>query len=277
MDQTDTDSGAVFSFHVYDAGHLDYLLSDEFSSHHRTGLLQRPVILLPLTNSEMMSTSSVLRESLMAHPNITEVASASSYPGDDGFQLYLFSTELNNGEPTERNLWMYYVDDQYFSTLDMEFVLGRNFTGEPRKDVATEVVVNETLVEKMGWDDPIGKKLAVNTYEKPVDAKVVGVVKDFYQKSLYDEIEPFVFIPQPDNQVMMVKFRGEIPAAIAAVEVSWNQVFANQPFDFTFLDQDLMANYQADQQRGTLFLWFSVLTITIACMGLVGLASYTAE
>ncbi len=105
----------------------------------------------------------------------------------------------------------------------------------------------------------------------------MGVVKDFHQRSLYDPIESLLFIPSLNNSNVLIKVGGDLNASIRSIETIWNEVFPNMPFEYSFLDEDFMEQYETDQLRGRLFLGFSVMMIFIACLGLLGLASFIAE
>jgi putative ABC transport system permease protein len=108
--------------------------------------------------------------------------------------------------------------------------------------------------------------------------QVVGVVKDYHHASLYDIIEPILFLPRENLQILHIKIDGrDIQNTIAKVESVWSEVQTDQPFEYTFLDEEFQEQYQNDERRGQIFTIFAGLTMAIACLGLLGLASYTAE
>jgi len=104
------------------------------------------------------------------------------------------------------------------------------------------------------------------------------VVKDFNQKSLYNPIEPLILFYSPNSNGIQIKLSSNnIPSTIAAIEKSWKAAFPDLPFSYTFLDQDFDSQYAADQKRGKIFIAFSILTILITCLGLLGLIAFTTE
>jgi putative ABC transport system permease protein len=106
----------------------------------------------------------------------------------------------------------------------------------------------------------------------------VGVVKDYHQNSLYDAIEPLIIILRPDNGSLIIKTdEGDVRESIAAIEKTWSEVNPGYPLEYTFLDQDFNSQYKSDEKRSQIFTAFSILTITIACLGLLGLAAFTTE
>jgi putative ABC transport system permease protein len=129
----------------------------------------------------------------------------------------------------------------------------------------------------MNWTNPIGKKVRLSRNDTVPPARVVGVVKDFHQQSLYEPITPLMFHPSQTNGFAIIKITGDVSATVGFIEDTWHNTFPGTGYEFTFIDQQFMEHYEADQIRGQLFLGFSGMTILIACLGLLGLASYTAE
>ena len=108
--------------------------------------------------------------------------------------------------------------------------------------------------------------------------EVVGVIKDFNQKSLYNPLTPLILFYAPNNNTLQLKLRPDnIPSAIAGIEKKWKEAFPDLPFQYTFLDQDFDSQYAADQKRSKIFTAFSILTILITCLGLLGLIAFTTQ
>lgn len=218
----------------------------------------------------------VFKNELLQNANIAGAASSSSTPGN-GYPKNVHSIETEEGAMDDRGLDNYRVDYDYFSTLGIDVVNGRNFSLDYASDSSLAVMVNEAMVRRMNWTNPIGKKIHVSRYDSLPSALVVGVVKDFHQQSLYDPITALMFLPSQVNRSAVVKITGDIASTIDFIETTWNRIYPTSAFEYVFVDEQFMENYEADQIRGKLFLGFSVMTILIACLGLLGLASYTAE
>ncbi len=217
----------------------------------------------------------VLRNLLNQNANITYAGTSTSIPGD-GFGKLLMSVENNEGVMDQYGVNLFQVDFDYFKTLDIEFVDGRDFSLDFSTDTVSAVVVNEAMVNRFNWEEPIGKRFQFDQ-DSTVFHKVIGVARDFHQQSLYNPIEPLLFIPRFNNGQVLMKIQGDIQGALRHAENSWQEVFPNVPFEYEFLDQNFAEDYENDQLRGTLFLGFSVMMIVIAALGLLGLASFTAE
>jgi putative ABC transport system permease protein len=134
------------------------------------------------------------------------------------------------------------------------------------------------MVKYYKWDQPIGKRVKYPGDTSAFYMEVIGVVKDFNQRSLYDSIAPLILFYQHYSNMISVKLRPEdIPATLAKVESKWKTIFPGIPFEYTFLDRDFDSQFAADQRRGKIFTAFSGLTILITCLGLLGLIAFTTE
>jgi putative ABC transport system permease protein len=133
----------------------------------------------------------------------------------------------------------------------------------------------------MAWDNPIGKKFVFQgggPDGTDIEKRVVGVVKDYHQNSLYDVIEPLMIILNYNQNYIFVRTaEGDVRESLAAIEAGWNEIFPNSIFEYNFLDQDFNSQYKADEKRSQIFTAFSGLTVLIACLGLLGLSAFTTE
>lgn len=218
----------------------------------------------------------VLKNKLLQNANISSAGTASTTPGN-GFGKLIMYIETNEGVMDQRGIDNYNVDYDFFPTLGIEFVEGRNFSLEYPSDSASAVIVNEAMVERMDWSDPIGKRIILGPSDTLPGARVIGVVKNFHQQSLHEVIPPLLFRPTRTNGGALIKIGGDIRETVAFVKDTWEETFPTLPFEFEFLDEQFNEQYGTDDVRGQLFLGFSFMTILIACLGLLGLASYTAE
>jgi putative ABC transport system permease protein len=134
-------------------------------------------------------------------------------------------------------------------------------------------------VHQLGWEgQPLDKRITIQGFRR---GRVIGVVKDFHSKSLHQRIEPLVIQIAPDSEAFLQLVTriapGNIERALDDIREAWEQVYPNDPFVYSFLDQDFDSLYRSERLRGRIFLTFSALAVLIACLGLLGLASFTAE
>ena len=234
------------------------------------------LIQIDFRNSADQQNWNVFKNQLTQNTNIAGTASSNSAPGT-GFPTNTFSIESEEGPMVPRGIGNYQVDYDFFSTLGVEVIEGRNFSLDYPSDSSQAVMVNEALVRRMNWTNPIGKRIRFSGNDSLPPARVIGVVKDFHQESLYDPISDLVFFPNQINRAGIVKISGDITSTIDFIEAVWERTYPETPFEYVFMDEQFFQFYEADQIRGQLFLGFSIMTILIACLGLLGLASYTAE
>jgi putative ABC transport system permease protein len=169
------------------------------------------------------------------------------------------------------------VDHDFVETLGIKIVNGRDFQQDMPSDTLTGVVVNETFVKRMGWKDPIGKKVEAGN-ASTLRARVIGVMKDYHQTGMYNGIESLLLAYRPLNNVIYIKLSGtDTKSTISFIESKWKEIFPDQPFTYTFLTERFNRQFEADERRGLIFTLFTVLAILIACLGLFGLASYMVE
>ncbi|HTL09008.1 MAG TPA: ABC transporter permease [Chitinophagaceae bacterium] len=226
-------------------------------------------------NNDVRGKILALQNELRKNPHIASVSTAQSTPGGQNVNFNLFSVESASGF-VEKGVDCYAVDENYFKTLGMKITAGRNFSGPG--DTLHSIIVNENMVKYFGWQNPLGKRVKYPGDTSKFYLEVVGVVKDFNQKSLYNPIAPLLLFYRPNCYNLQVKLDGkDIPGTLSNIEKTWKTFFADLPFQYTFLDQDFDSQYAADQKRGKIFTAFSILTILITCLGLLGLIAFTTQ
>jgi putative ABC transport system permease protein len=208
------------------------------------------------------------------NPEVLSVSTSEAVPGND-VSFNLFAVESKNGF-VNQGVNVYRADEDYVRTLGMKIVRGRDFDG--LTDTLHSILVNENMVKYFGWDNPIGKRVKFPGDTTGRFWETVGVVKDFNQKSLYNPIAPLIIKYAPHNYGFQLRLDPKnIPGTIAGIEKTWKTDFPDLPFSYTFLDQDFDSQYAADQKRGKIFTSFSILTILITCLGLLGLIAFTTQ
>ncbi len=240
------------------------------------GFDKQHVLTFPLGPPEGRSKWTILRQRLLQSPDILAAGTAGTTMGR-GFSKNILRIETANGQIDQRGIDWYGIDYEFFPTMGVDLVEGRNFSSAFRTDSTLAVLVNEAMVERMGWKEALGKKVYLSQDSLAEPAQVIGVVGDFHQRALYEPIEALLFYPNANNRIAHVRFAGSAEHTIHYIEGMWNEFFPDQPFEYDFVDENLMELYEADFIRSRIFTLFASLMIIIACLGLLGLASYTAE
>ena len=172
------------------------------------------------------------------------------------------------------------VDYAYAEVFDIQMAQGRYFSREYPADRTGSVIVNETAVRTMGMEDPLGKRFVVPLpFGGDREARIVGVAKDFHFRSLHRKIEPLILVIAPEWFTdLYIRMRPDrLPQTLAFIEKTIRTMAPDFPFDYVFLDDKIDSLYRAEMRIGTLVRFGMILAVIIACLGLYGLASYTAE
>ncbi len=214
------------------------------------------------------------KSEILKRADIGSASIAECTPGKSP-DFNLFKVETINGF-IEKGVDVYGVDEDYFNTLGIKVIEGRNFSADIPADTLNNLIVNETMVKAMGWDNALGKK--ITNPGGDFELEVIGVVKDFNQKSLYNAIEPLLLVYRPNASGLQAKITGgNISRTVSELEGVWQKIFPDTPFQYNFLDQEFNSQYTADQKRGQIFTAFSALTILISCLGLLSLVAFTTQ
>jgi putative ABC transport system permease protein len=162
----------------------------------------------------------------------------------------------------------------------MKIVAGRNFSKEFATD-STGMIINESAAKAFGWGTgkAIGKTIIRENSFKGTNVPfhVIGVVKDFNFKSLHDPVSPLLMVLDPDWGLIFKVKTTDIKGLLASMKNKWDQFNTGEPFSFAFMDDLYNKTYSAEQKTGMILNIFAALTILVSCLGLFGLATYTAE
>jgi putative ABC transport system permease protein len=247
-----------------------------FIQNNPLGFDKKNVVVLPLGDPRARQVYQTFKNLLLPNQDIVAVSAVSSLPGGLTNLAFVLPEGAAPGQQVTMN--SLFVDHDAVTAMGLELKTGRNFSLAHPTDIMQAFILNETAVRLLGWtESPLDKQLNLGN----LPGRVIGVVKDFHLKSLHDPIEPLFLhlVPNPDPlHYMAVKIRPDnVSRTLAFIEEAWRRIYPQAPFAYTFLEDDYNGLYRTDQNRGRIFLAFSVLSIIIACLGLLGLASFTAE
>jgi putative ABC transport system permease protein len=252
----------------------------QFLRNKDLGFDKERVVRINLSGGELQRKATLLTDRLRQSSDVVAVGLASSSPGL-GIGKRLFKVEDNDGKMTDRGVDLFSADFDFVKSMGMKIALGRDFSRDVVSDTIYAVLVNEAMVKRMGWKEPLGKKFVLEQSgpnNTDVEKRVVGVIKDYHQNSLYEQIEPLMIVLDNNPRFVFVRTsEGDVKKSLASIENVWKEVNPSFPFEFDFLDQDFNSQYAADEKRSQIFTAFSGLTIVIACLGLLGLAAFTTE
>ncbi len=216
------------------------------------------------------------KSELLGAPSILDVTAATDIPGRHPGISFSFIPE-GSGQEGAVSLNYTATDVNFFDFYGMEIVRGGSFSGSASSDTAGTFVLNESAVKKLGWEEPLGKRLREERGE--VSGTVVGVVKDFHNVSLHEEIQPAIyeFDPRMFAAVAVRVAPGKAAEALDFIKAKWLEREPFGLFYHSFLDDSLAALYREDLKIRRVFVLASVLTVFVACLGLLGLSIFLAE
>ncbi len=256
---------------------LDYLQNE------RLGFDKEHVVLVPLRDLDNQFNHASLKEAWKQLPGVEAVTASSGMPGLNS-GLYDFMVKPENALHDSLELMTLTVDHDYVATYGLNIVEGRDFSEDFSTDASEGFLINETTARKLGWTDPVGQELTLQVWfqgEVQKTGTVVGVIQDFQYHSLHQAIDPMLVHIFPNTyyyDYLSLRLRpGNMPETLAAVEQAWTQFNPERPFEYSFLDERFDALYRAEERLGSLFGYFSILAIVIACLGLFGLSAFTTE
>ncbi|GAB2789974.1 ABC transporter permease [Rhabdobacter roseus] len=248
-----------------------------FMQQQPLGFDQQNILTVDLSGVSSRNRSALaatLRSELLTHSQITAATAANAVPGQMGWDGQFAYGEGN--APGKGILVEHIpVDQHYTRTLNLRLLAGRDFVADSKADEAETFLINEAAVNAFGWENPpaaIGKKLSVSG----INGKVVGVVRNYHQHSLHDNIRPLVLNAMPRARVVAFRYEGNNPtAAINHLKASWEKLFPGYVLDFNFLDAAFKQQYLAEQKLIDIFSLAAGMAILISCLGLLGLSVFS--
>ena len=249
----------------------------EFTRNKNLGFNKDHVVVVERANA-LNDKIETFKDEVKNLAGVVNTSSANALPG--GYYYgFMVQTQTNGEVVTGHGM---NVDDDFIESLDFELVTGRDF--DEKFNDSLSVILNETMVRNLGMTDPIGKQIINpgNTPEQTNTFTVIGVVKDFHYESLHKEIGSLAIMhnngPNGFQAFIPIKVNAEnMSETITQIEEKWNTFSPQTPFSYHFLDEEIAEMYRNEQSSGQLFGAFAILAILIACIGLFGLATFTAQ
>lgn len=254
----------------------------EFLSNKNLGFNKNQKLILPLQSSESVGHYKILKDELLRASDINRIAKGSSYPGIENVLSMLFyagnKSKKNNVDISFTN-----IDKDYLKTLDIQLLQGRGFSAEFTADT-NSLVLNEAAVNKLGYNaaNAIGKKIHYEFQGNKQTLRIIGVVKNYHFEGLQKQVKPMAlsispFFSSTNNYLILDVKSKAYKKLISGIEKVWRRLNPDSPFEYSFLDSDFHKNYEKEERTSQLVSYFAMIAIAIACLGLFGLATFTAE
>ena len=245
-----------------------------YVKNKQLGYNKEQSVLVPIDNDDISKNKNAFKTSLQNQSMVKSVSLMSGAPGGF-FDLYTFDLEDHNDRI---NANTEFADFEFVKTLGLKIIAGRDFSAQFPTDTTNAVLLNKTAATKFGWTplEAIGKWIQ-NTVRDTAKRHVVGVVADFNFQSLKQNINALVISPANDRRVAMIKLSpGNIQVGVNILKAAYSKAAPGYPFEYKFLDQQFDELYKKDIRQQSILSVFAGLAIFVACLGLFGLASFTA-
>ena len=258
----------------------------KFMTQKNLGFDKEQLVVLPLFAQDRAAQTSFIgplslkyntvKQAFLKHSSVVRASVSHSVPpwmGGSG--RVIAESEMGN----EHRMDILAVDEDFLATYGIELLAGRNLSAEIRTDSLSAYLLNETAVKKLRWDDPVGRDFEWAEGARLRKGKVVGVVRDFHGRSLREEIGPVVMCMWLSKWNMLsLRIRGDdLPGTIAFLKEKWTQFLPNRPFQMWFTDEMVQNSYRVELKFQQVFGFFACMAVFVACLGLLGLAAFTAE
>ncbi len=239
------------------------------------GFEKDQLVVIPMKSSGLRDQTESIKAELLQEPGVVAATAVSNVPGSK------FNQNPVRWAPDDESVSVseMRVDYDFFETLGIAVVAGRAFSRQHGSDQEQAFILNETAARQFTWDSALDQELVWFDDELTLKGRVIGVVRDFHFQSLHRAIEPLIFQVRPaEFNYMLVKLGAEtIPAALAAVESVWHTFDPEHTFEYSFLNDDFGRLYRSEERMQAFFVYFSALTVFVACLGLYGLVAFTAQ
>jgi len=256
----------------------------KFIAKSDLGFNKENVIIIPARDTSFFRRIRAFREELIQNVNIEYVATANQTPTTTIQGKTIFNVDIN-GEMTDQTLNLAVVDFDYIKLMEIRIIAGRDFDRTISTDTLQGFIVNNAFVRSNNWtpEEAVGKRIRTggfgvdDTFAR--DGFIIGVIKDYHYSSLHNVIESFVLLltnqPLPNIHIKFASRNHE--SALEFIKEKRREFNVNTPFNYYYLDDRIDAQYTSEKNLGVLFTIFSILTILISCMGLLGLSAFVTQ
>lgn len=239
-------------------------------------------IVISFHSREARRAYTALRNEVLQNSQITAASGTGYYPGiinPSDMTVFMPGQSVDNDGLVKTNE----VADDFLTTMGFKMAAGRSFSAAFPADTNNKIVVNEATLRKFGiaLDKAVGQQLHFNAGENEIGSlEIVGVVKDFHFENMHKVIEPYAFFLSPGNNFNYLIVHAntkDVKTVLPFLEAKWKSVVADEPFSYTFLNEDFQKNYAADARTSRIVNAFTIISILISCLGLFGLAAFAAQ
>ncbi|MBC3788578.1 ABC transporter permease [Spirosoma utsteinense] len=253
----------------------------DFLRNQPLGFTKDQQLVIPLRSDESHKAYTALRNEIARNNQILGATGAMYYPGiinPSDVSLYRPDQTISQIQTVKTN----WVDQGFMQQMGFQLLKGRLFSPQFPGDTSNRMIVNEATLRQLGipLQKAIGQKLNHDEQGTVSSVEIVGVIRDFHFEDLHRPIQPYAFLlnNQPFFNYLLVHINtAEVGSVLPFLEQKWKAVRPDEPFEYSFLDEDFQRNYQSDTRTSRIVTYFTIISILISCLGLFGLAAFAAQ
>jgi putative ABC transport system permease protein len=254
----------------------------KFMREQPLGFTKDQQIVIAFRSKEARQAYTALRNEMLENNQISAASGTSYYPGilnPSDMAVFLPGQSVNDDGLVKTNG----VAADFMKTMDFKMAAGRMFSADFPADTNNKIIVNEATLRKFAipLDKAVGQKLNFDMDENAMGSlEIIGVVKDFHFEDLHKTIEPYAFFLNADtnfNYMIAHVNTKDVSKVLPFLEAKWKALIPDEPFSYTFLNEDFQRNYAADARTSRIVNAFTFISILISCLGLFGLAAFAAQ
>jgi putative ABC transport system permease protein len=245
------------------------------------GFAKDQQIVIPFRSNNAKNIYTSLKNEISRNREVLSAGASFYYPGifnPSDLGLYREGKTMKEAKLTRMN----WVDYSFLQTLEIQPIAGRLFAEEFPADTSNRIILNEKAISELGFTakEAVGKPLFFDWNGQANRYEIIGVIKDFHFKDLHTAIEPYGFFlnNRPFYNYLIVHTNtADMKKMLVSIEKTWHGLNPNEPFEYSFLDEDFQKNYEAENRLSAIVTYFTIIAILISCLGLFGLATFSAE
>ncbi|MDX1940725.1 MAG: ABC transporter permease, partial [Saprospiraceae bacterium] len=256
-----------------------------FLQNEDLGFEKEHQVVIPLRTETAEQICEAFKNELLRNPAIQNATAVTSHPGQAVVNDRMLYKQGQSREQAKRVV-MNFVDYDYLQTINIQLNAGRFLSREFPADTTNRIVVNETTIRELGFknaEEAVGQSLYFDWQGSTTPYEIIGVIKDFHHESLHNAITPYGMMlvngensPSP-NYLIVHAQTNNMKNLLSLLEKSWKTLNPNEPFEYEFLNEAFQKNYETEQRISSILQYFTLFAIFISCLGLFGLAAFTAE
>ena len=249
----------------------------DYIKNKNLGFEKDQIININVNNSSLADRMESFRNKIRENPSILATSYSNNMPGRT---FGRGGVNVEGGNPDEP--WIVSemsMDQDYLETMEIRLASGRNYHESYGSDGEESIIINQAMMESLGWSEAIGKKLVFGNGENSSTRTVVGLIEDFHFSNMRHKIEPLMIFynPGPNSNFNVKVSPDNLKETVGYLEAEWTAMFPNYPFDYQFFDQEFNEIYASDEFFAGLVSSFTWLSIILSCLGLFGLSFFSVE